>query len=875
MYWTFVMQKYFFEKFKESEEIVWNSPKDIKKGDIIFIYSTTPFKHIGSILKAISVPYRDNEDKLQVDVQKRIEIPKPIGLQELKDNPILSKWTPINKKSFIFQGSHHKMSNQEYNELKRLIVEENPDLKAQIEDLELGDLTIQVNKFKSTSEEILKDDRESYAEFIKLYPFKDHPEKIDALRKTDIYNPGHKPYFLYFIEFGLREFGNIRVGQALYAQNARDNIDKFKKLLKIAVNDSISLAEKVDAPWEEIKFFGGDKHIAKKIIFLYNQSEAFGIYKTEHLEHFASIIMEDYKYKSNKFDKNYDELTLGEKFEYLNNIILNFKNDIVKNDMDNVSFMHFLYHFYHPDDEGVPSDTVVWKIASGNLDKRIQMWPIFTEKGYIGVGWFGCESFLKMDYSKFNSIEELQKELLECTGKKSAHPNDEMIWNFAKEIQIGDYVVSNNGYNGILGVGIITSNYIGPKESEELNLDEKKEFFHYRKVDWLTTHEITIPGKKRFFQQQTIEKLNDKKWNEIKDLYIQIDPKYEDIFENNGDNDEKEAEDTEKLFLKPSNIKTNLKLDKNIIQQICATLNANKHIMLTGAPGTGKTDLAESISKSVHENGFSEGYVLTTATSDWTTYDTIGGYMPDKNGEVLKFEEGKFLQAIKENKWLIIDEINRADIDKAFGQLFTVLSGQGVELPYKINNKSIKIERTNDNKSYFDSETATYKVGNNWRILATMNVFDKDYLFEMSYAFMRRFTFIYVDLPLHEELTDLISEVWGTDLNDNYINSIVNLMKINEHRPIGPAIFKDMVEYVAEREKIKDPTENSSEVIIEDAIISFILPQFEGLELQKLKKIWKNVLIHYNHNNHLKSRLEDISGITFTNKLSEDNDESN
>jgi MoxR-like ATPase len=249
--------------------------------------------------------------------------------------------------------------------------------------------------------------------------------------------------------------------------------------------------------------------------------------------------------------------------------------------------------------------------------------------------------------------------------------------------------------------------------------------------------------------------------------------------------------------------------------------------------------------------------------------------MPDKNGEVLKFEEGKFLQAIKENKWLIIDEINRADIDKAFGQLFTVLSGQGVELPYKINNKSIKIERTNDNKSYFDSETATYKVGNNWRILATMNVFDKDYLFEMSYAFMRRFTFIYVDLPLHEELTDLISEVWGTDLNDNYINSIVNLMKINEHRPIGPAIFKDMVEYVAEREKIKDPTENSSEVIIEDAIISFILPQFEGLELQKLKKIWKNVLIHYNHNNHLKSRLEDISGITFTNKLSEDNDESN
>ena len=35
---------------------------------------------------------------------------------------------------------------------------------------------------------------------------------------------------------------------------------------------------------------------------------------------------------------------------------------------------------------------------------------------------------------------------------------------------------------------------------------------------------------------------------------------------------------------------------------------------------------------------------------------------------------------------LIIDEINRADIDKAFGELFTLLSGNNVDLPYLKRN---------------------------------------------------------------------------------------------------------------------------------------------------------------------------------------------
>lgn len=312
--------------------------------------------------------------------------------------------------------------------------------------------------------------------------------------------------------------------------------------------------------------------------------------------------------------------------------------------------------------------------------------------------------------------------------------------------------------------------------------------------------------------------------------------------------------DNNTLALHPEELDIKLKLNPRTLDQICGTLNAGKHIMLTGAPGTGKTDLAESVCKIASSLNFTDGYILTTATSDWTTFDTIGGYMPDETGK-LYFEEGKFLQSIRENKWLIIDEINRADIDKAFGQLFTVLSGQGVELPYKNNGNSIKIKRGDKNKSYYSSEDSTYYVGKNWRILATMNVYDKDYLFEMSYAFMRRFTFIYIDLPDDEDFRELINS-WCDGLEPHYVDSICSLLRINEYRQIGPAIFKDISEYIKERKKI-----GNTDYMLNDAVLSYILPQFEGLEKVKVIGAWKILQELFEENNELKLRLEEIATV--------------
>jgi len=170
--------------------------------------------------------------------------------------------------------------------------------------------------------------------------------------------------------------------------------------------------------------------------------------------------------------------------------------------------------------------TTVWKVAPG---KKAENWDICRKSGCIVLGWNDIG-----DYRQFKSIPSIVAVLQKLhSGRSKGAGSARSILRFADEMKPGDIIVANRGESQIVGIGVLTGDYLHadhPMNPVPIPPPGKWWRRNARLVDWQIVEPIDLQTK-YFFVASTVQRLSTEKCNTVRLAYLEKYPRLKPVLD--------------------------------------------------------------------------------------------------------------------------------------------------------------------------------------------------------------------------------------------------------------------------------------------------------------------------------------------------------